>query len=97
MTIKQFTYGLGTTDTIQHDTEIIEDKFNYVTEIGIYGLPGTEFLVNGNGTIILNGSGLLTIGRDDYPITSLICTNLNTLYTNNNDHCLVIDVIGEGK
>jgi hypothetical protein len=103
----------GTTNTIQHDTDIIEDNFNYVTEIGIYGLPGTIFEVNGDGTIVLNGSGLLSLGREDFPITSLKCTNLGgpktetingvettTIFSGlytDNSHCLIIDVVGEAK
>ena len=98
MIMKQYTYGIGNSNTIQPNAEIIANDFEYATEIGIYGLPGTKFKVDEIGEIVLNGSGLLTFGRDDYPIKKLTCTNLTDLYSNNTTvHCLIINVVGEAK
>lgn len=90
--LKQLTLGVpGTSDTI-NTTEICRGFI--ITELGIYGLPGTKFIVNETGNIILNGSGLLSIGGEMYPITSLkLDTTSYALYkTGGRGHCLILDI-----
>lgn len=90
--LKQLTLGVpGTPDTI-NTSEICRDFI--ITELGIYGLPGTKFIVNKTGNIILNGSGLLSIGGEMYPITSLKLdpTSYALYKTKSSGHCLIIDI-----
>lgn len=94
--IKQYTYGVsGQDNTIAADVNLV--KGYWVKEIGIYGLPGTSFSVNDNkGTITLNGSGLMSIGFDNYKITNLRIDEDNLELYKDTNHCLIIDILYEG-
>ena len=92
--IKQLTYHVqGVPDSIVAGQEICENFI--ITELGIYGIPGTSFLINGGngGEIILNGSGLLSLGNDQCPIVSLKLNpeSAENLYSDGT-HCLILDI-----
>lgn len=91
--IIQLRLGFGKEDNIKPNKNLVANKL--VKELGIYGLPGTSFKINNNGTIMLNGSGLLSIGYENMPITSLILDSKSYDLINNNGHYLLIDLLYE--
>ena len=70
-----------------------------VIQLGIYALPGTEFLVNQDNkvkgeSLKINGTGIFQINVEDRPITSLKLKESS--YININEHFIIIDLIYEG-
>lgn len=89
--IKQLTYQVANVEnSIAPNVELCDNII--ITELGIYGVPGTSFTINKNGTLILNGSGLLSLDHTTQPITSLKLNNSSIPLYQNGTHCLILDI-----
>lgn len=87
-------------NTSNWSDNIIDKK--YVTQLGIYALPGTSFLLNQanqpNGEqLIINNTGIFQIDVEERPITSLrIHKNSYKKLTEGLGHYIIIDIVYEG-
>lgn len=95
----QLRYPGNNTPTFENgwSNNLIMDK--NVISLGIYALPGTEFLINQDNkvkgeSLKINGTGIFQINLEDRPITSLRIKENS--YNNIGEHFIIIDLTYEG-
>lgn len=87
-------------EQLDWSNNIINEK--YVTQLGIYALPGTEFLLNQakqphGEQLVINNTGIFQIDVEDRPITSLrIGKDSYEKLQKETGHYIIIDVVYEG-
>lgn len=97
--LTQLRYPGSTAPTFEDNwsNNLIEGKS--VISLGIYALPGTQFLINQRNVIrgeslVINGTGIFQINVEDRPITSLRLKKES--YENIGEHFIIIDLVYEG-